>query len=383
MDFLDLDSCFSDEEKLVRTEARRFVQTEVAPLIKDCYNQGRFPLEIVPELGRLGFLGANLSGYGCAGLSAVEYGLILQEFERCDSGFRSFASVQGSLVMFPLHTFGAEEQKTKYLPELAAGRLIGCFGLTEPGHGSNPAGMTTTATPDGDSWILNGEKTWITNGTIAHLAVVFARTPQGIQGFLIERGTPGFSATDIHGKLSMRASVTSSLHFTDCRIPAAHALPLAKGLKSALACLNQARYGIGWGAVGAAEDCFDTARAYTLERKQFDNQPIASHQLVQKSLADLISALSQAKLLALHCGRLKDQGKLLPHQISLLKRNNVAMALDTARQCRDLLGANGVTDDYPFMRHMANLESVITYEGTHNIHTLVIGEALTGLPAYR
>jgi glutaryl-CoA dehydrogenase len=306
--------------------------------------------------------------------------LILQEFERCDSGFRSFASVQGALVMYPIHAFGSETQRSKLLTELAAGRLIGCFGLTEPGHGSNPAGMTTTATPDGDSWILNGEKTWITNGSIAHVAVVFARTPQGIQGFLVERGAPGFSATDIHGKLSMRASVTSSLLFTDCR---AQALPGAKGLKSALACLSQARYGIGWGAIGAAEDCFETARRYTLERTQFENKPIASHQLVQKTLADLITEISKAKLLALHCGRLKDQGRLEPHQISLLKRNNVAMALDTARQARDLLGANGVTSDYPFMRHMANLESVITYEGTHNIHTLVIGEAVTGIAAYR
>lgn len=383
MDYLDLDSFLSEDEKLIRTEARRFVEAELRPLIRDCFRDGRFPREIIPELGRLGFLGASLQGYGCAGLSHVEYGLILQELERCDSGIRSFASVQGSLVMYPIWAYGTEEQKQRWLPALAAAKLIGAFGLTEPGYGSNPAGMTTTAQRDGGDWILNGEKTWITNGSLADLSLIWARTAEGIQGFLVPRDAPGFHATDLHGKLSMRASVTSSLHLQDCRISDDYRLPQARGLKSALACLTQARYGIGWGVIGAAEDCFRTARDYTIERKQFDQRPIASHQLVQEKLANMITEISKAKLLALHCGRLKDQAKLHPHQVSLLKRNNVQMALDVARTSRDLLGANGITDDYSPMRHMANLESVSTYEGTTHIHTLVIGEALTGLPAYR
>ncbi|MFN7544528.1 MAG: acyl-CoA dehydrogenase family protein [Acidobacteriota bacterium] len=382
-DFLDIDSQLSDEEKLVRSTARRFVSEQVQPLIREAFSSATFPTQIIPALGEMGFLGANLDGYGLPGMSNVEYGLLLKELERCDSGLRSFASVQGSLVMFPILTFGTDEQKRKYLPELAAGRLIGAFGLTEPGFGSNPSGMTTTATPDGDHFILNGEKTWITNGGIAHLAVVFARAPDGIHGFLLERDTPGFTTSNLHGKLSMRASFTSSLSFSDCRIPRANMLPNARGLRAALQCLNQARFGIGWGVLGAAEDCFETARQYTLTRRQFDSKPIASHQLVQLSLADMITALTQGQLLALHCGRLKDQGRLKPEHISLLKRNNVRIALDIARSSRDLLGANGIMEEYSPMRHMANLESVLTYEGTENIHTLVLGEALTGIPAYR
>lgn len=382
-DFLDIDSQLSDEEKLVRSTARRFVSEQVQPLIREAFASATFPTQIIPALGEMGFLGANLDGYGLPGMSNVEYGLLLKELERCDSGLRSFASVQGSLVMFPILTFGTDEQKRKYLPELASGRLIGAFGLTEPGFGSNPSGMTTTATPDGDHFILNGEKTWITNGGIAHLAVVFARTPDGIHGFLLERDTPGFTTSNLHGKLSMRASITSSLSFSDCRIPRANMLPAARGLRAALQCLNQARFGIGWGVLGAAEDCFETARQYTLTRRQFDSKPIASHQLVQLSLADMITALTQGQLLALHCGRLKDQGRLKPEHISLLKRNNVRIALDIARSSRDLLGANGIMEEYSPMRHMANLESVLTYEGTENIHTLVLGEALTGIPAYR
>ncbi len=383
MDYLDLDSFLSDDEKLIRTEARRFVDAELRPLIRDCFREGRFPREIIPEFGRLGFLGANLQGYGCAGLSNVEYGLIMQELERCDSGIRSFASVQGALVMYPIYTYGTEEQKQRWLPDLAAAKLIGAFGLTEPGFGSNPAGMLSTAQRDGGDWILNGEKTWITNGSLADLSLVWARTQEGIQGFLVPCDAKGFHATDLHGKLSMRASVTSSLHMHDCRISDAYRLPQARGLKSALGCLTQARYGIGWGVIGAAEDAFETARQYTIERKQFDNRPIASHQLIQEKLANMITEISKAKLLALHCGRLKDQAKLHPHQVSMLKRNNVQMALDVARTSRDLLGANGIADDYSPMRHMANLESVSTYEGTAHIHTLVIGEALTGIPAYR
>jgi len=383
VDFLQIDSLLNEEEKLVRASARQFVDERVLPLIKDCYNQGRFPSELIPEMAEMGFYGANLEGYGCAGMSNVEYGLLMQEIERGDSGLRSFVSVQGALVMYPIFTYGSEAQRQKYLPLLAEGKLIGCFGLTEPGFGSNPGGMTTTARRDGDSWILNGEKTWITNGTVAGLAVVWARTPDGIRGFLVEKGTPGYSASDIHGKLSMRASVTSSLFFTDCRIPDSQRLPDAIGLKAALGCLSQARFGIGWGVLGSAMDCFEAARQYTIVRKQFDDRPIASHQLVQEKLAWMVTEITKGQLLALHCGRLKDQKKLDFAHISMLKMNNVAMALDCARLSRDLVGANGITDDFPFMRHMCNLESVKTYEGTDHVHKLVVGERVTGVPAYR
>ncbi|QOY85918.1 acyl-CoA dehydrogenase family protein [Paludibaculum fermentans] len=383
VDYLHIDSLLNDEEKLVRQTARQFTEDRVVPIIKDCYNQGRFPAELIPEMGELGFFGANLEGYGCAGLSNVEYGLIMQELERGDSGLRSFVSVQGALVMYPIHTYGSEEQREKYLPLLAEGKLIGCFGLTEPGFGSNPGGMTTTAKRDGEDWILNGEKTWITNGTAAGVAVVWARTPEGVRGFLVEKGTPGFTSSDIHGKLSMRASVTSSLAFNDCRIPESQRLPNAIGLKTALGCLSQARYGIGWGVLGAAMDCFETARQYTLVRKQFDDRPIATHQLVQEKLAWMVTEITKGQLLAMQCGRLKDGKKLDFAHVSMLKRNNVAIALDCARLSRDLLGGNGIIDDYPIMRHMCNLETVKTYEGTDHIHALVIGERVTGLPAYR
>ncbi len=382
-DYLDIDWMLSDEEKLVRQTARAFVAAEAQPLIREAFAQGRFPMELVRGFGELGLLGANLEGYGCAGMSNVDYGLIMLELERCDSGVRSFASVQGALVMYPIHAFGTEEQKRRWLPKLAKGDAIGAFGLTEPEFGSNPSGMTTTAAPDGDGWILNGEKTWITNGGIADVNVVWARGPKGIQGFLVERGMAGFSTSDLHGKMSMRASVTSSLAFVDCRVPASHVLPEAKGLRAALQCLTQARYGIGWGVIGAAIDCYETARQYCIARKQFDNRPIASHQLVQEKLAWMVTEISKAQLLALHCGRLKDAGRLKAEQVSMLKRNNVAIALDCARISRDLLGANGVMEEYPMMRHMANLESVKTYEGTDHIHALVIGEAVTGIPAYR
>lgn len=383
VDYLHIDSLLNDEEKLVRQTARQFTEDRVIPIIKDCYNQGRFPAELIPEMGELGFFGANLEGYGCAGLTNVEYGLIMQELERGDSGLRSFVSVQGALVMYPIHTYGSEEQKQKYLPSLAEGKLIGCFGLTEPGFGSNPGGMTTTAKRDGGDWILNGEKTWITNGTAAGVAVVWARTSEGVRGFLVEKGTPGFTSSDIHGKLSMRASVTSSLAFNDCRIPESQRLPNAIGLKTALGCLSQARYGIGWGVLGAAMDCFETARQYTLVRKQFDDRPIATHQLVQEKLAWMVTEITKGQLLAMQCGRLKDAKKLDFAHVSMLKRNNVAIALECARLSRDLLGGNGIIDDYPIMRHMCNLETVKTYEGTDHIHALVIGERVTGLPAYR
>jgi len=383
VDYLLVDSLFNEQELLVRQTARQFVEDRLVPVIRDCYRDSRFPSELIPELGRLGFLGANLEGYGCAGMSNVEYGLIMQELERGDSGLRSFVSVQGALVMFPIFTYGLEEQKQHWLPRLQSGEAIGCFGLTEPGFGSNPAGMKTTARRVGECWVLNGEKTWITNGTAAHIAVVWARTDDGIRGFLVEKGTPGYTTSDIHGKWSMRASVTSSLAFADCKIPESNMLPGAKGLKGPLGCLSQARYGIGWGVLGAAMDCYETARQYSIIRKQFDDKPIASHQLVQEKLAWMITEITKGQLLAVHVGRLKDQGKIEPAHISMLKRNNVAMALECARLSRDLLGANGITDEFPIMRHLCNLETVKTYEGTDHIHALIIGERVTGVAAYK
>lgn len=368
---------------MVRDAARRFVDERVMPVVRECFSAGRFPKELIPEMGRLGFFGANMEGYGCAGMSNVEYGLIMQEIERGDSGLRSFVSVQGALVMYPILTYGSEEQKQRWLPQLQSGAAIGCFGLTEPGFGSNPAGMLTRAKRDGSDWILDGEKTWITNGTVADIAVVWARTDEGIRGFLVEKGTPGFTASEIHGKLSMRASVTASLAFSGCRVPASAMLPGAKGLKGPLSCLSQARFGIGWGVLGAAMDCYETARSYTVMRKQFDDRPIASHQLVQEKLAKMIMEITKAQLLALQVGRLKDQGKVEPAHISMLKLNNAAMALECARTSRDLLGANGIMDEYPIMRHMCNLETVKTYEGTEHVHLMVIGEKVTGIAAYK
>jgi glutaryl-CoA dehydrogenase len=383
VDYLSIDTLFDEQELLVRQTARQFVEDRVVPVIRDCYRESRFPMELVPEMGRLGFFGANLEGYGCAGMSNVEYGLIMQELERGDSGLRSFVSVQGALVMYPILSYGSEEQKQRWLPKLQSGSAIGCFGLTEPDFGSNPAGMRTRARKAGDDWVIDGEKTWITNGTLADVAIVWARTEEGIRGFLVEKGTPGFSSSDIHGKWSMRASVTSSLSLAECKVPASAMLPGAKGLKGPLSCLTQARFGIGWGALGAAMDCYETARQYSILRKQFDDRPIASHQLVQEKLAWMITEITKAQLLAAHSGRLKDKGRLDPAHVSMLKRNNVAIALETARLSRDLLGANGITDEYPIMRHLCNLETVKTYEGTDHIHALVIGERVTGVAAYR
>jgi glutaryl-CoA dehydrogenase len=383
VDYLLIDSQFSEQELMVRQTARQFVDERVVPVIRDSFRDARFPKELIPEMGKLGFFGANLEGYGCAGMSNVEYGLVMQELERGDSGIRSFASVQGALVMYPILTYGSEEQKQRWLPKLQSGEALGCFGLTEPGFGSNPAGMLTRAVKQGSCWVLNGEKTWITNGSVADIAIVWARAEDGIRGFLVEKGTPGFTSSELHGKLSMRASVTASLALSDVRVPESAMLPGAKGLKGPLGCLSQARFGIGWGVIGAAMDCYETARSYSVLRKQFDDKPIASHQLVQEKLADMVTGITTAQLLALQAGRLKDAGKIEPWHISMLKRNNVRMALECARLSRDLLGANGIMDEYPIMRHLCNLETVKTYEGTDHIHTLVIGERVTGVAAYK
>jgi len=383
VDYLEIDSLFSDEERLVRQTVREFVDKEVLPHIEEWYRKGKFPRHLVPLRADLGFFGANLEGYGCAGMSSVEYGLIMQELERGDSGLRSFVSVQGALVMYPIREYGSEEQKERWLPALQQGKAIGCFGLTEPDFGSNPAGMRTRAVKDGDHYILNGEKAWITSGTIADVALVWARADGDIRGFLVEKGTPGFTAKDIKGKWSLRASVTSSLSLEDVRVPACNMLPNVKGMKGPLSCLTQARYGIGWGVIGAAMACYNEALEYAKIRKQFDDRHIASHQLVQAKFADMITEITKAQLLALQVGRLKDRGRADFAHVSMLKRNNVKMALDLARAARDILGANGVADEYPIFRHMCNLESVYTYEGTHNIHTLIIGERVTGIPAYK
>lgn len=382
VDFIDFDSQLSEEEKLVRKSVRQFVDDKFLPLIRDCFRESRCPLELVPEMAALGFFGAGLQGYGCAGMSEVEYGLMMQELERGDSSLRSFVSVQGNLVMWPIYHYGTDDQKNRWLSALQQGKVLGCFGLTEPEFGSNPGGMRTRAVRDGDTYVINGEKTWITNGTLADIAVIWAKEEDTVRAFLVEKGTPGFQASNIHGKWSMRASVTSSLAFSDCRIPAENVLPGAVGLKAALGCLTQARYGIGWGCIGAAMACYDVARQYTILRKQFSDRPIASHQLVQGELTWMISEISKAQLLALHVGRLKEQDRLHHSHIAMLKRNNAWVALETARRSRDLLGANGIVDEYPIFRHMCNLETVKTYEGTHNIHTLSIGQRITGISAF-
>jgi len=383
VDFLDFDSLLSDEEKLARKSVRQFVDEHVLPIIVQHDREGTFPMDLVPEMASLGLFGANLKGYGCAEMSNVEYGLVTQELERGDSGLRSFASVQSSLVMYPIYAFGSEEQKERWLPALQQGKAIGCFGLTEPQFGSNPGGMLTRAVKSGDSYILNGEKMWITNGSIADVAVIWAKCEdEKVRGFLVEKGAPGFKAWAIHGKQSLRASVTSGLAMTDCKIPASNLLPGVQGLRGPLSCLDQARYGIGWGGIGAAMACYDAALTYAKERKQFADRPIASHQLVQEKLVWMITEITKAQFLALQVGRLKDQGRVHPSHISMLKMNNVWMARETARLAREVLGANGIVDDYVIMRHMNNLESVYTYEGTHDIHKLVIGERITGISAF-
>jgi glutaryl-CoA dehydrogenase len=387
-DFFDLESALSEEERAVRDSVRRWVDEHVMPIIGQCYVDGRFPRELIPGMAELGVLGANLpEAYGCAGLNNVAYGLIMQELERGDSGIRSFASVQGALVMYPLHAFGSEEQKRHYLPRMASGEIIGCFGLTEPDFGSNPSGMITMAReePDG-TWRLNGGKMWITNGSMAHVAVVWAKTngdpeARSIRGFVVPTDTPGFTARDQKGKLSLRASDTSELVFQDVHLPADAVLPKSGGLKSPLLCLTQARYGISWGAIGAAMACFEEALAYAGTRVMFD-KPIGGFQLQQGRLADMLTEIVKAQLVSLHLGRLKDRDAHTPQQVSLAKRNNVSMATDIAREARRLLGANGILAEYAAMRHMANLESVYTYEGTHDVHTLILGQAVTGINAF-
>jgi glutaryl-CoA dehydrogenase len=385
LDFLQLDTLLSEDERLIRDNTRAFVEDNVIPIIERCNREGRFPRELVPKMGELGFFGATIDGYGCAGLNNVEYGLLTQELERGDSGLRSFVSVQSALVMYPIHAFGSDEQKNLWLPQLATGEKLGCFGLTEPDFGSNPGDMRTRARLDGDHYILNGEKMWITSGSIADVAVIWAKlddTTDSVRGFLVETDRPGFTARDIHGKFSLRASVTSGLSLENVRIPATNLLPKAAGIKSPLMCLSQARYGISWGAIGAAMACYDTALQYARQRKQFHNQPIASHQLVQEKLVWMATEITKAQLLALQVGRLKDAGRAQFQHISMAKRNNVFMALECARMARDILGANGIVDDYPIMRHMMNLESVKTYEGTHDIHALILGQYLTGHSAF-
>jgi glutaryl-CoA dehydrogenase len=379
-DFYDIEQELSAEERMARDTVRRFVEREFLPGIRAHYRAGTFPLGLVPAMGALGLFGANLSGHGLPGIGNVAYGLIMQELERGDSGLRSFASVQGALVMYPILTFGTDGQKARWLPRLAAGEAIGCFGLTESDHGSDPSGMATRAARDGDGYLLNGSKMWITNGSVADVAVVWAKLDGRVRGFLVERGTPGFAAREVTTKLSLRASITAELTFDDCRLPADALLPGTDGLKSALACLNQARYGIAWGAVGSMTACFEEAREYAAARIQF-GRPVAAFQLTQEKLADMLTDLTASQLLCLKLGRLKDAGKMHHAQLSLAKRHNVRKALEIARCCRGILGASGITDEYQAMRHACNLESVDTYEGTYEIHTLVLGKAITGIDA--
>ena len=382
VDFYRIDDLLTEDERLVRSTVSRFVNDRFLPIVADHYERASFPMEVVPELARLGVFGMHLQGYGAAGMSNVMYGLACQELERGDSGLRSFVSVQGSLCMFPIHRYGSEEQKQRWLPFMAKGEVIGCFGLTEPEFGSNPAGMATRARRDGGDWVINGSKRWITNGNVAHLAIVWARTEEGIRGFLVETGTKGFQAREVHHKLSMRASVTSELILDDVRIPARNELPGAQGLKAPLSCLNEARYGIVWGVLGAAIACYRSALEYAKARVQFD-RPIAGYQLTQEKLVNMLTEITKGQLLALQLGRLKDQGKATATQISMAKLNNVREALQIAREARTILGANGISLEYPVMRHMNNLETVLTYEGTSEIHTLAVGEEITGLSAFK
>jgi glutaryl-CoA dehydrogenase len=377
-DFLRLDEIFSDEERLARDTVRDFVSKEFLPRIQEHVRKdGSFPMELVPQMAELGLFGTNLQGYGCAGMNNIAYGLVMQELERGDSGLRSFASVQGSLVMYPIHAMGSDAQKERWLPELAAGRAIGCFGLTEPDFGSHASGMRTRAERKGSSWVLNGTKRWITNGTLSDVAVIWARTEDGIRGFLVEKGRDGFETADMKGKFSLRASVTSELFLQDVEVPEENRLPKAEGMKGPLSCLTQARYGIAWGAIGAAMACYEEALEYTRER-EVQGGPLAGKQLTQEKLVFMITEITKAQLLALRVAQIKDAGEVHHAMVSMIKRNNVDIACQIARMARDLLGANGIVDDYQAMRHMVNLETVRTYEGTHDVHTLILGEHITG-----
>ncbi len=381
-DYYNVDALFTAEEKLVRDTVRDFVNSEVLPIIEKHYEAGTFPMDMVKKMADIGLFGITLpQEYGCAGASYTAYGLAMQELERGDSGFRSFASVQSSLVMYPIYTYGSETQRSTWLPRLAAGEVIGCFGLTEPDHGSNPNGMITTAKKTDSGYLLNGAKMWITNGTLADVAVVWAKLDGVVRGFLVEKGTKGFSAPEMKGKHSLRASVTSELVFQDCEIPEENLLPNVQGLKGPLGCLTQARYGIAWGAIGAAMACYESALNYAKTRIQF-GRPIAGFQLVQEKLVWMLNEITKAQLLAERCGKLKDAGEITPQHVSMAKRNNVWMALEVARLAREIHGANGILNEYPVMRHAANLESVKTYEGTHDIHTLILGADITGIPAF-
>jgi glutaryl-CoA dehydrogenase len=382
LDFYNVDSLLQEDERQVRDTVREWVSDRILPIIEAHAREGTFPMTLVTEMGELGFFGASFNEYGCACLSHTAHGLIMQELERGDSGLRSFVSVQSSLVMYPILQFGSDAQKQKWIPRLRSGEAVGCFGLTEPDFGSDPGGMITRAQKVAGGWLLNGAKMWITNGTIADVAVVWARTKEGICGFLVEKGTPGYTAPEIRHKFSLRASVTSELVLQDCLVPAENLLPKTVGVKSALQCLNQARYGIAWGAIGAAQACYDSALNYALNRVQF-GKPIASYQLVQEKLTYMVTEITKAQLLCVQLGRLKERGEARADRVSLAKRNNVAMALQIARMARDMLGANGITSEYPVGRHMNNLESVITYEGTHDIHTLIVGASITGIEAFR
>lgn len=383
-DYYNVDDLLTDEQKMARDAVRDFVRNEVSPIIEDAYERAIYPRQLIKGLAELGAFGPSLpEKYGCAGTDEVTYGLMMQELERGDSGVRSAASVQGSLVMYPIYRFGSEEQRMKYLPKLASGEFIGCFGLTEPDHGSNPDGMITNIKDDGDHYILNGAKMWITNSPIADVAVVWAKDEEGVvRGLIVDMDTPGVSAPEIHGKLSLRASITGELVFEDARIPKSNLLPNVKGLKGPLSCLTKARYGIAWGAIGAAMDCYDSALRYSLEREQF-GKPIAGFQLTQKKLAEMITEITKAQLLAWRLGTLMDAGKHTPAQVSMAKRNNVHMALEIAREARQIHGGMGITNEYPIMRHMMNLETVLTYEGTHDIHLLITGMDVTGLNAFK
>ena len=383
VDYYDLDGLLDDEAKMIRRTVRDFVEREAQPIIEGHHAREEFPRQLIPRMAELGFFGANLKGYGCAGLSNIAYGLICQEVERCDSGLRSMVSVQGSLAMYAIYAFGSEEQKQRWLPPMAAGKAIGCFGLTEPDHGSDPGGMTTRARSDGNHYILNGVKRWITNGSVSDVGVVWAKTPDGaIRGFLVEQGMPGYSAHDIKGKFSLRASITSELVLEEVRVPRENLLPNVSGLKGPFSCLTQARYGIVWGAMGAAMACYHTALDYAKTRTQFD-RPLAGFQLVQQKLVHMVTEITKGQLLAWRLGQLKDSGKLRPQQVSLAKRNNVGHALEISRLARDILGANGIVNEYPVIRHMMNLETVNTYEGTYDMHTLIIGRDITGEDAIR